>query len=201
LRHEEARLLVSNLTEQHGDLDEAADGQEISDRFAGVLSVEFVALTKKLLEEKTDPRERWQCLREVLRELTQLRRDDHRAVRTVIKRDRWNREVEREEEEEAKREKEEGKKHLIDLCFAPMQNQTMAEAFGGGEHGKKMAELLHRIKFDLPLEGLFDSKLPGKTRPNGIKPNPTESNLIQPNPTKKCGAAPSPAEPAPAASS
>ncbi len=42
LRHEEARLLVSNLTEQHGDLDDAADGMEISDRYASVLSVELI---------------------------------------------------------------------------------------------------------------------------------------------------------------
>jgi hypothetical protein len=90
---------------------------EISDRYASVLSVEFVALTKKLLEEKTDTKERWQCLREVFRELTQLRRDDHRAVRTVIKRDRWNREVEREEEEDLERMKQEHKKHLTDTIY------------------------------------------------------------------------------------
>lgn len=55
LRQEETRSLVSKLTEQSDDLDEAADGMEISDRYANVLSVEFVALTQKLLEEKTDP--------------------------------------------------------------------------------------------------------------------------------------------------
>jgi hypothetical protein len=66
-----------------------------------------------------------------------MRRDDHRAVRTLIKRDRWNRETEREEDEEYQRVKKASKARLIDMCFAPMHNQTMAEAFGGGEHGKK----------------------------------------------------------------
>jgi len=201
LRQEETRSLVSRLTEQSDDLDEAADGMEISDRYASVLSVEFVALTKKLLEEKTDTKERWQCLREVFRELTQLRRDDHRAVRTVIKRDRWNREVEREEDEEYQRVKRAGKDRLIDMCFAPMRNQTIAETFGGGEYGKKMAEILHRIKFDLPLDDLVDTKLSGKTRPAAVKPNPTESDPIQPNPTKNSGTAPFPVEPSPAARS
>jgi hypothetical protein len=185
LRQEETRSLVSRLTEQSDDLDEATDGMEISDRYASVLSVEFVVLTKKLLEEKTDTKERWQCLREVFRELTQLRRDDHRAVRTVIKRDRWNREVEREEEEGLERMDKEHKQHLIDICFSPMHNQAMAEGFGGGEYGKKMAELLHRIKFDLPWKDFrFDAEMSGKTHPNGIKPNPTESDLIRPNPTE-----------------
>ena len=173
LRQEETRLLVTRLTEQSDDLDEAADGMEISDCYASVLSVEFVALTKKLLEEKTDTKERWQCLREVFRELTQLRRDDHRAVRTVIKRDRWNREVEREDEEEEKRMEQESKKRLRSMCFSVLRNKTMADLFGGGEHGEKMAEMLHRIEFDLPLDGLIDTELSGKTHPDEIKPNPT----------------------------
>ncbi len=41
LRHEKTRVLVSNLTEQHDNLEEAADGMEISDRIAGVLAVEL----------------------------------------------------------------------------------------------------------------------------------------------------------------
>ena len=183
LRQEETRSLVSRLTEQSDDLDEAADGMEISDRYASVLSVEFVALTKKLLEEKTDTKERWQCLREVFRELTQLRRDDHRAVRTVIKRERWNREVEREDEEEEKRMEQESKKRLRSMCFSVLRNKTMADLFGGGEHGEKIAEMLHRIEFDLPLDDLVDTKLSGQTRPASVKPNPTESDPIQLNPT------------------
>ena len=43
LRQEETRSLVSRLTEQSDDLDEAADGQEISDRYASVLAVELIA--------------------------------------------------------------------------------------------------------------------------------------------------------------
>ena len=135
------------------------------------------------LEKETDPEKRWQIICEVHRVFSQLRRDDHRAVRTVIKRDRWNREVEREEEEGLERMKQKHKKRLTDMCFASLHNQTVAEGFGGGKHGEKMAELLYRLRFDLPLEGL-DSELPGETRPAPVKPNPTESDPIQPNPTE-----------------
>ena len=183
LRQEETRLLVTRLTEQSDDLNEAADGMEISDRYASVLEVELIRVTRTRLEKETDPEKRWQIICEALPKLSQLRCDSHRAVRTFIKRDRWNREREREEEEELERLEKENKKHLIDICFSPMLNQTTAECFGGGEYGKKMAELIHRIKFDLPYEDLLATLSSGKTHPNGIKPNPTESDLIQPNPT------------------
>jgi hypothetical protein len=182
LRHEETRLLAIRLTEQSDDLDEASDGQEISDRFATVLAGELVRLAMTLLEKETDPEKRWQRFSAVHRELSQLRRDDHRAVRTRIKSERWNREVEREEDEECQRVKQANKNHLIDRCFAPMHNQTVAEGFGGGEYGKKMAEMLHRIKFDLPLEDLLEKTRPEKSASAPVKDNPTESGLIQPNP-------------------
>jgi hypothetical protein len=60
---------------------------------------------------------------------------------------------------------------------------NMAGVFGGGEYGKHMAEMLHRIEFDLPLDDLVASKSSGKTHANGIKPDQTESNPIQSNPT------------------
>ena len=64
----------------------------------------------------------------------------------------------------------------------------MAEMFGGGEYGEVMAEMLHRIEFDLPLDGLVfpeSSKNPASDDiQSPIKPNPTESNPIRPNPTK-----------------
>ena len=180
LRREEARLFVTRLTEQSDDLDEATDGHEISDRFASVLAAELARLAITLLENETDPEKRWQRLCAVHRELSQLRRDDHRALRMVISRDRWNREVEREADEEHQRVQKANKSRLIDMVFAPMHNQTMAEAFGGGKHGEKMAELLHRIKFDLPLNDLLEKPSSGKTHPAG---EPKESDPIQPNPT------------------
>jgi hypothetical protein len=93
------------------DLEEAADGQEISDRFAGLMAVEIAQLATALLEKETDPEKRWKRLCEVHRELSQLRRDDHRAVRTLIERQNWIRQSEREDQDEDKRcEKEHSKR-------------------------------------------------------------------------------------------
>jgi len=62
LRQQETLSLVSQLTEQSEEVDEAADGQEISDRFARLLAAEFSRLATALLEKETDPEKRWQRL-------------------------------------------------------------------------------------------------------------------------------------------
>jgi hypothetical protein len=183
LRQEKSRSLVASVTEQAEDLGDASDGQEISDLFASVLAAELTQMAMALLEKETDPEKRWKIICEVHRELSQLRRDDHRAVRNFIKRKRWNRETEREDEEEEKRRKQDRKQRLREMCFSVLQKKTMAEMFGGGDYGEKMAEMLHRIEFDLPLEDLIDTKSSGKTHPDEIKPNPGESDPIQSNPT------------------
>lgn len=54
-----------------------------------------------------------------------------------------------------------------------MFNEAVAEGFGGGEYGKKMAEVLHRIQFDLPLDDLLGMPSPEKSAPAPVKPNPT----------------------------
>jgi hypothetical protein len=145
-----------------------------------VLAAELARLAATFLEKETDPEKRWQRLREVHRELSQLRRDDHRAVRTMIKRERWNRETECAEEEAEKRMKQEGKERIRSRVFSALQKQPLAELFGGGEYGEVMAEMLHRIEFDLPLDGLVFPDSSQKSASDDVRPNPTEFNLIQP---------------------
>ncbi len=184
LLHEETRWSAIRLTEASDDLNEAANGHELSDRFASVLAAEMARLATTLLEKESDPEKRWQRLCAVHQELSQLRRDDHRAVRTTIKREQWKHELKQEEDEDHVRAQKAHKDRLIDAVFASMQKQTISDAFGGGEYGKKQAELLHRIKFDLPLDDLPVKPAPENPDPAPVRQNPTQSNLIQPNPTK-----------------
>jgi hypothetical protein len=178
LRQEESRSLAGRLTERSDDLDEAAEGQQISDRFATVLAAELARLALTLLEKETDPEKRWQRLLEVNRELSQLRRDDHRALRTGIEHSRWNHELEQEENEEAERMKKANKERLIGMCFAPMHNRTTSEAFGGGEHGKRMAMMLHCIKFDIPLKDMLGDPPAADSAPGPVKPNPGDVAIL-----------------------
>jgi hypothetical protein len=95
LRRQEMRQLAVSLTEQSDDLKTAARGTDIGDRFARVLAAEMTSLGMTLLEAESDPQKRWQQLCEIRRELSFLRRDDHRGVSASIKREQWDREVER----------------------------------------------------------------------------------------------------------
>jgi hypothetical protein len=102
LRQKETHLLAASLTEQSDDLNEAARGQELSDRFASVLAMEMARLATLLMDKETDPEKRWQRLCQVSRELSRLRRDDYRATRMLIERHRWQRQMESEDEESDK---------------------------------------------------------------------------------------------------
>jgi hypothetical protein len=173
LRHEESRQMVSGLAEEHQELDEAADGMEISDRFAGMLSVELISLTRKLLEEKKNPAEKWRQLREVLRELSQVRRDDHRATRLTIKRVKWERRVEREDEEEEKRMEKEHREKLCAPYLAMLELNSLAKMFGGSESARRIAAFILECQNDLE-PGRLVKNLDRKSDPPASAPNSTE---------------------------
>ncbi len=108
LRLEAARDFIDNMSEQSGELDEAAGGELISDRFGSILATEMAQLAMKFLEQEDDLEKRWNRLKEINREFSRMRRDDHRGLRTWIKRAQWERQQEREEEgaEEKRRTQE-----------------------------------------------------------------------------------------------
>lgn len=183
LRHRQACEKLHWMTERADDLENEADGLEISDRLASILAAELASHAEQVLKDVTDPKERWRCFQEVLRELRHLRHEDHNGQRNQLQRERWEREVERQNEADLERMKKEGKQRLRGMCFSALFHKTKAKAFGGGKNGEMIAEFLHRIEFDLPLDDLLNKEIPGKSNSGGIKPNPTKSDPIQPNPS------------------
>jgi hypothetical protein len=183
LRREETRLLVSSLTEQSDELDETVDGQEISDRFAGVFAAELIQQAKTRLEKETDPEKRWKLLREVHRELSQLRRDDHRAVRISIKRDRWNRQVECEEEEADRQFDQEDRERRCAPFLARLELGPLAESFGGSEAAWNIAAYILEIQNHLPVGRLGRKGRTDQAKPTPASPNPTQSDRIKPDQT------------------
>lgn len=150
LRHQETKRFAASITEQSEDLDEAADGHELSDRFATVLATEIARLGQSLLEQEPDPEKRWQRLCAINRELSQLRRDDHRALRTLIRRQQWTRQVEREDTESEKQIDKEHRERLCAPLWAQLQLNSYAELFGGGERGKDIAAFILEMSNNLP---------------------------------------------------
>jgi hypothetical protein len=135
LRHEEARQFLVDLSERAGEMDEAADGKSICDRFGALLAVDMARLAQKFLEQETDDEKRWTRLKEISRELSRLRRDEHRAMWTWIKREQWQHRREREdrvEKEDSIREEE--RQERIEALFALTQAKNIS-AMAGSKSG------------------------------------------------------------------
>jgi hypothetical protein len=171
------------VTEQSDGLKEEADGIKISDRLASVLGAELTRPAAKLLENETDPDKCWKRFREVHRELSQLRRDDHRAVRISIKRDCWNRQVECEIEEAGKRSDKEHRKRLCAPFLARLDIAALAGCFGSGEAAWNIAAYILEVRNKLPMGRLGRKGGVDQTKPSSGSPNPTQSDLIRPDQT------------------
>jgi hypothetical protein len=201
LRRQEAREAALNLVERADDLDETTQNRDLSDRFATVLASEMTRLAAALLEQETDPEKRWQRLCQIHRELSQLRRDDHRAAHIAIQRERWDLDVAREHHEEAQRQKAANKELMIDMLLEGKYKKENADLlYGGGESGRKKAEMLYRIKCDLPMDDLLDGtwQEPGTACPRKPAPAPHRSGVSaeRRQPTCPKNVAPAKAKPA-----
>ncbi len=181
-RHQQAHERVRWLTERAQDLDDAADEMEISNRLASVLAAELAASAETLLEETTDPKERWQRLRELLEELRHLRYADHNSLRVRIEEERWDRDQARQYEEGLRRTDEDQRRRLLRLCMVPFHKARLMRIFGDGEAGREWADLVSRILSgqSLPDDLTGKAASPSAT-PTPIQPDQTKSNLIQPD--------------------
>jgi hypothetical protein len=197
---------VSRLTDEAGDLKVAANDGAVSDRLATVVAAELAALTRLMLAETTDPKERWQQLREILPELARLRREDHKAARLFMEEERWEMERDELEKAEFKRELEEAKDRVRAPLVAGMKVNTVAEGLGGGPAARETAAWLMELAYDLKPGTLSRKAAPGpaaseqhSTGANGgnggkaagsqteskpVKPGPAPAKAIAATPTK-----------------
>jgi hypothetical protein len=151
VRSREACELVEHLAEQADDLGNTTEELNVSDVLGRVLAVELARMAQTVLAEVTDPQERWRRLQEVLGRLAELRVGDHKWQRVQIARERWEVEQERLEQEEGEKRIAKAKQQATAPIFARMLQGPMAEAFGGGEQGRKIAELITAIQYELPM--------------------------------------------------
>jgi len=172
LRDEETRERVQRLAERAQDLDDAADGLEISDRLASILAAELADAAQKL-DEIADPKERWRQLQEILRELWRLRSEDHQGKRLQMQQEQWERAMEREDSENERRFEKEEKDRLVNLFFAKQSQRLTAEALGGGEYGEKWADWLVRVQHGLSMPDWWRTDNHGPDSEDEIKPNQT----------------------------
>lgn len=103
LRHQQLRELVRSNAEQADDFSEDEDGNDISDSLGSFIAAQLLIHAHEL-EKITDPQERWERFRQVARELSRMRRDDHRYRRNQLRREQWEATLEPEKTNSAPEE-------------------------------------------------------------------------------------------------
>ena len=191
LKQQERCSFVRSLAEESDDLEQSAGERTVNDHLSSILSAELASVASVMLAETKEPGERWKLMKEVLRESSQLRKEDHQAGRLRIERERW--ELDRQNGEcEQNRLFEEEKERCIQKAqtaaeapfWAALRRNSIAKAFGGGANGAKIAAIFDPI-YPFPALGSLNKIVPasenGSDPSETQKPNPTASTSINPN--------------------
>src|SRR6185503_7879846 len=88
-RAEEDRARLDRLTEQAAQVNHSDLDHPLSQRLAAVLLVELARALDELRDESLPAAQRWARLRQMRREVAAMRREDHRAAKLDLERDRW----------------------------------------------------------------------------------------------------------------
>lgn len=121
----------------------------------------------------------------MLHELSQLRRDDHRAVRTAIEREIWGRKVASEDEQADQRFDQETRERHCAPYFARLELKSLAKLFGSGDAAHNLAAFILEMQNDLPVGRLGRRGRESDAAPSQsglVKPDQTGSNQTRVNP-------------------
>jgi len=159
LRQQETIGYVNQLCEQGQAMDTDEYAESVSDRLAAVLAGELMRTAEELRAATKDPKERWEQLCALNRELERLRKQDHRAKTLRVARERWEMEMERTLDADWKQDQKEVKAEALAqiLTVCDRNNEVMKK--GGKELAKNADEALFLMKCGKnwleTLEGLF----------------------------------------------
>jgi len=134
-----------DLAESAVEMEEEVDLASLPGALAGLLAVRYAALLNGW-DGEPDPK-----FEEKLRLLRGLNRDLALLQRTLQRASEQEREIEQESEERERREFEEGKKRTLALLWSVPETEALAGVLGGGEQGRKLAEMTTAVENDLPL--------------------------------------------------
>ena len=149
-RHQDSLSLGQRLREEAGEMAEVTDGVPLSEGLTTMLLAEVARTAKTLLEEITDPKERWQRLGEMLDKLARVRREECRSDRQMMDHEDWERKNVEREKQEMDAEIQKAKDDVTAPLRAQMEAIPVAAAFGGGEKGMATANWLMALKYNLP---------------------------------------------------
>ena len=163
---------MDRLTEQatqvnHSDLD-----HPLSQRLAAVLLVELARALDELRDESLPAAGRWDRLRQMLREVAAMRREDHRAAKLDLERDRWwleREQLQRENRQGNRQEFLEGLSHV-------QQVSQMREVLRAEKRRKKKPARKSKRQVERELRPLSDNE-----QASPVKPGQGESGTEVPS--------------------
>jgi len=149
-RAEEDRARLDRLTEQAAQVNHSDLDHPLSQRLAAVLLVELARALDELRDESLPAAQRWARLRQMLREVAAMRREDHRAAKLDLEKQRWWLERERLERDNRQGNRQE---FMEGLSNAQTLSQ-MAEVFRKEKRGKAARKLKRQVeRRPRPLSG------------------------------------------------
>jgi hypothetical protein len=89
LWRQENHAAAVRLLEESDDLDDLMHSHSLTERFAALMTGELTRLAIKLLEYEANPDIRWRKVCEINRQLSILRRDEHRLMLIRLKQRQW----------------------------------------------------------------------------------------------------------------
>jgi hypothetical protein len=187
---DELIVQARRLSDSAEDMDEYVDIPLLAGKLAAVLAARYAALLNSW-DGEPDPK-----FEEKLRVLRGLNRDIALLQKTMHQASRQKREFEKAAEENEKRIEKEVKDEVLAPILAKVESDAMAAVLGGGEWGRKMADVMAAVKYDLPPPGERKFKVQSSKFKAG-KPSQTRSEPVQASPTESSQVAPSQAESSP----
>ena len=189
------------LWESAGEMEEVMEIQALPGLLAGVLAVRYAALLNQWNGEPEEKIEgQLRLLRGMVKDVALLQRIMQRASQE-------EREVEREMEERERREQKERKQRRMNMILSVTQRGSLVRAFGGGQPGERMADIVEAVENDRPIpreekaegkrlkakggrrtkEKKEGASAQGKSQPGGpakseaVMAGPTQSDPVQPD--------------------
>jgi len=107
LKQQERRELVRQMARDAGELESDAGGVEVGHHWSALLTAELAQTATEVLETVTEPIERCVRLQELLQTLVRVRREDFRAGKLKIERERRERERLKEQADDEWRQENE----------------------------------------------------------------------------------------------
>jgi hypothetical protein len=132
------------LSDGASEMEDVVDTPLLPGALAGVLAARYAALLNSW-DGEPDPK-----FEDKLRLLRRLNQDIALLQKTMQQASRQQRDSEHALEEREQRELEKEKESIVAPIWARLERDQLAGIFGGGEWGKKMAEVVTAVKYDLP---------------------------------------------------